>query len=157
MFSHHSYVTRFPPFWQSLVPNPRTSIASITRLNMEFVCPSGFWRARSCRNTLLLHDFIRASCSTTHYEASRRTRYISDTKANRDTAETIAEILELCKQSTSIAHIIHKTPLPHSATLKFLKHLQKTELLKLNHQTEKYETTEKGLEYLKKYSGLART
>ena len=40
--------------------------------------------------------------------------------------------------------------------LMFISHLQKIGMLNLDHDSKKYETTEKGSEYLKNYSELQR-
>jgi len=98
----------------------------------------------------------KALCHTVHNERLRRTRPIPNTKTRRDPSATFAEILEACKQPTAKTHIMYKTNLSYDATLKFLKRLQKLELLKLNQDNKKYETTEKGFEFLKKNSELRK-
>jgi predicted transcriptional regulator len=88
----------------------------------------------------------------------RRKRLIPDTNAkkNRTSTETFAEILKLCKQPTAQTRIMYKTNMSYPQTLKFLTHLQKLQLLKADHNGKKYETTEKGFEYLKKHSDLQK-
>lgn len=79
---------------------------------------------------------------------------MSNGKVKRNPTEIYAEILELCRQPTAKTQIMHKTYLSHPALLSCLKELQRIELLRLTDDGRKYETTEKGFEYLKKYSGL---
>ncbi len=67
-----------------------------------------------------------------------------------------AKILEQCKKPAAKTHIIQKTNASNSGVMKFLKHLQENSLLTFDRNSEKYETTEKGLEYLKKHSELKK-
>ena len=66
----------------------------------------------------------------------RRTGPISGIRTERAPTEMIAEILELCMQSTVRTKVMHKTRIFYPATLKFLKNLQKTELLELDSENK---------------------
>lgn len=79
---------------------------------------------------------------------------MSNLKPKRAHLETIGEILNLCRKPTAVTRIIHKTNTSYAAMQQLLTQLQKTKLLKLDNDTKKYETTEKGLEYIKRYLTL---
>ncbi len=79
-----------------------------------------------------------------------------DTKSKRDVVDIFAEILELCKQPTAKTRIMYKTYTSYASVSKFLNSLQKIEMLKFNDSGKKYETTEKGFAFLKKYSELQK-
>jgi predicted transcriptional regulator len=79
----------------------------------------------------------------------------SNTK--RTPIELFAEILDLCKQPSARTHIMYKTHLSYPNVLKLLEHLQELQMLKLDKNNKKYETTEKGHEYVKKYYELEKT
>ena len=79
---------------------------------------------------------------------------MSDLKPKRAHIEIIAEILNLCRKPTAVTRIMHKTNTSYAAMQQFLTQLQKAKLLKLDNDTKEYETTEKGLEYIKRYSTL---
>ena len=66
----------------------------------------------------------------------------------------LAEILELCRKPTAKTRIMYKTNMSHPGVQKFIKQLQKLDLLKLDDGTVKYKTTEKGLEFIRRYSAL---
>jgi predicted transcriptional regulator len=68
--------------------------------------------------------------------------------------EIIAEILELCRKPTAKTQIMYKTNMPYSGVQKFIKRLEKLELLKLGEDDKKYVATEKGLEFIGKYDEL---
>jgi predicted transcriptional regulator len=68
--------------------------------------------------------------------------------------EIIAEILELCRKPTAKTQIMYKTNMPYRGVQKFIKRLEKLELLKLGEDDKKYVTTEKGLEFIGKYDEL---
>ena len=70
--------------------------------------------------------------------------------------EIFAQILKLCKRPTAKTRIMYKTNMSYSATMKFLEYLQQVQMLKFDENGKKYETTEKGHNYLKKYSDLQR-
>ena len=79
-----------------------------------------------------------------------------NTKTDHDRTEILARILEQCKQPTAKTRIIHKTNTSYLTGLMFISHLQKIGMLNLDHDSKKYETTEKGSEYLKNYSELRK-
>ncbi len=84
------------------------------------------------------------------------TRPMSDTNAKRPSTEIPAEILQLYLVPTAKTRIMYQTNLSYPATLKHLNHLRKLQLLELDHNGKKYGTTEKGVEYLKKYFELQK-
>jgi len=75
-------------------------------------------------------------------------------KTKRDRFEIFAAILELCKTPTLRTHIIYKTALSYNVTMNSLGYLIKLQMLRLGKNRKKYETTEKGLDYLNKYYEL---
>jgi len=81
---------------------------------------------------------------------------IPNLKTRRAQTEIFAEILELCKQPTVKTRVIYKVNMSYTTSLRFLKYLQKSEMLKFDKNGKKFETTEKGFEYLKKYSELKK-
>jgi predicted transcriptional regulator len=78
---------------------------------------------------------------------------VSD-KTKRNYMEIVAEILELCTKPTSKTQVMYKTNLSYRGVQKFIKLLQKLELLRLGEDGKKYVTTEKGLEFIGKYEEL---
>ena len=87
---------------------------------------------------------------------AKKNRAMSNIKAKRDTTDLFAEILEQCRQPTARYRIMHKVRISYHRTLKLLAHLVKIELLKLGADDKRYEITEKGLAYLKRYSELQK-
>jgi predicted transcriptional regulator len=81
---------------------------------------------------------------------------MSNTETSQDRTEILARILELCKKPTAKIRIIHKTNTFYLTGLMFISRLQKIGMLNLDHDSKKYETTEKGSEYLKNYSELQK-
>jgi len=79
---------------------------------------------------------------------------VSDFMAKRSQFEILAEVLELCRKPTTKTRIMYKINMSYSVMQKFIEHLQKLELLKLANDAKKYVTTEKGLEFVRKYDGL---
>jgi predicted transcriptional regulator len=79
---------------------------------------------------------------------------VSDFMAKRSQFEILAEVLELCRKPTTRTRIMYNTNMSYSGMQKFMKHLQKLELLKLADDAKKYVTTEKGLEFVRRYAGL---
>jgi predicted transcriptional regulator len=51
---------------------------------------------------------------------------------------------------------MQKTNMSYPNTLKLLEHLQEIQMLKFDENNKKYETTEKGSEYVKKYYELEK-
>jgi predicted transcriptional regulator len=78
----------------------------------------------------------------------------SDIKAKRSQFKMLAEVLELCRKPTTKTQIMHKTNMSYSGMQKFLRHLLKFELLRPSDDSTKYITTEKGLEFIRRYAGL---
>ena len=77
-----------------------------------------------------------------------------DTKAKRDSVDVFAEILDLCKQPTAKTHIMYKTNTSYASVMRCLGRLQKIRMLKFDDNLAKYETTERGFEFLQRYSEL---
>jgi len=74
--------------------------------------------------------------------------------AKRSQFEILAKVPELFRKPTTKTRIMFKTDMSYSGMQKFMKHLQKLELLKLDDDAKKYVTTEKGLEFVRRYAGL---
>lgn len=74
----------------------------------------------------------------------------------RTQIEILAEILDLCKQPTAKTQVMYKTNMPYANVVKLLEHLQELQMLKLDKNSKKYETTEKGHKYIKKYHELEK-
>jgi predicted transcriptional regulator len=93
-------------------------------------------------------------------ESSNRNVRIKRTMAKRKTKRTqieiVAEILDLCKQPTAKTQVMYKTNMSYAKVLKLLEHLHELQMLKPDKNSKKYETTEKGREYVKKYYELEK-
>ena len=79
---------------------------------------------------------------------------MSDFKTKRTPVEMLAEILELCQKPTAKTQIMRRTNLSYTALQRFMTDLQKHGLLMLGDGTKKYVTTEKGLEFIRRYREL---
>jgi predicted transcriptional regulator len=79
---------------------------------------------------------------------------MSDLKAKRYRNEILSEILELCREPTAKTRITYKTNISYAALLKLLKQLQKFELLTIEKSSKKYATTDKGKEYISRWTAL---
>jgi predicted transcriptional regulator len=77
-------------------------------------------------------------------------------KTKRTQIEIVAEILDLCKQPTAKTQVMYKTNMSYAKVLKLLEHLHELQMLKPDKNSKKYETTEKGREYVKKYYELEK-
>jgi predicted transcriptional regulator len=93
-------------------------------------------------------------------ESSKRNAMRKRTMPKRNTKRTpielFAEILDLCKQPTAKTQVMYKTNLSYPNVVKLLEHLQELQMLKLDKNSKKYETTEKGRVYVKKYYELEK-
>jgi predicted transcriptional regulator len=78
----------------------------------------------------------------------------SDIKAKRSQFKKLAEVLELCRKPTTKTQIMHKTNMSYSGMQKFLRHLLELELLRSSDDSTKHITTEKGLEFIRRYAVL---
>jgi predicted transcriptional regulator len=74
----------------------------------------------------------------------------------RTQIEIFAEILDLCKQPTAKTQVMYKTNMSYPKVVKLLEHLQELQMLKFDENTKKYETTENGRKYVKKYYELEK-
>ena len=72
----------------------------------------------------------------------------------RSRLEIFAEILNLCRKSQVKTRIMHKTNLSYSILQDCLKELQYLKFIEVHHSIERYSTTEKGLEFLQKFTDL---
>jgi predicted transcriptional regulator len=72
----------------------------------------------------------------------------------RSRLEVFAEILNLSRKSQTKTCIMHKTNLSYSMLQDCLKELQDLKFIEVHHSIEKYSTTEKGLEFLQKFTDL---
>ena len=79
---------------------------------------------------------------------------MSESKNRRTNIEMIAEILMLCRKPTAKTQIMYKTNMSYAAIQKFLKQLQKFGLLSFDDGAEKYNATEKGLEFVRRYLAI---
>ncbi len=75
-------------------------------------------------------------------------------KTRRDSVDILAEILELCRKPCLKTNIMHKANISYVSLIGFLKQLRKLKLLGFSRDTNQYQTTEKGLEFLRRYSAL---
>jgi len=78
----------------------------------------------------------------------------ADAKLRRAKTDLFAEVLEQCKHSTAKTRVMYRVALSHPAITDLLDYLQKLEMIELNKETKRYTTTEKGIEYLKRYQQL---
>jgi len=81
---------------------------------------------------------------------------LSDPQTKRNPVDIIAEILELWRKPTAKTQTMRKTNMSYPGMQKFAKQLLELELLKTDPDSQKYQTTEKGLEFLRRYSALSK-
>jgi predicted transcriptional regulator len=74
----------------------------------------------------------------------------------RNRFEITARILSLCKEPQIKTGIMYGTNLSWRMLLKYLSLLQSIGLLEVHHSPTKYLTTQKGLEFLKKWKELTK-
>jgi predicted transcriptional regulator len=72
----------------------------------------------------------------------------------RTSLEIIAEILSLCEQPQTKTHVMYRTNLSWEMAQKYLTQLQSRGLLQIHHSSTKYQTTRKGLKFIKKWKEL---
>ncbi len=77
-----------------------------------------------------------------------------DFKLRRATTDMLAEVLEQCRQPTAKTRVMYKVALSHPAITNLLEYLQKLKMIELDEKSRKYSTTEKGIEYLRRYRAL---
>ncbi len=77
-----------------------------------------------------------------------------DIGSRRDRSQLISEVLIQCTKPSIMTHVMYRISSNYSGTMNFLNYLQKKQMLILN--DDKYETTEKGIYFLKKYSELQK-
>ena len=84
----------------------------------------------------------------------RKTNSVPNLKTKRTQVELLEEILAICRKPTAKTRIMYRTNMSHSGVQKFIKQLQKLELLRFDGHAAKYVTTEKGLEFIRRYAAL---
>jgi predicted transcriptional regulator len=72
----------------------------------------------------------------------------------RTSLEIIAEILSLCEQPQTKTRVMYRTNLSWEMVQKYLSQLQSRGLLQVHHSSTKYQTTRKGLKFVKKWREL---
>jgi predicted transcriptional regulator len=74
--------------------------------------------------------------------------------SKRDRLQIFAEILELCRKPQAKTQVMHKANLSYTILQDCLMQLQKRKLLEVHQSKTKYLTTEKGREFLQKWTAL---
>ncbi len=72
----------------------------------------------------------------------------------RNSLEIMAEILTLCKEPQIRTKVMYRTNLSWRMLMKYLSQMQSMRLLEVHHSPTRYATTQKGLEFLKKWRKL---
>ena len=75
--------------------------------------------------------------------------------ANRGWRDIVADMLELAKIPTNKTTIMFKCVLSYDLLLEYLALTQDAGLLKYDSLSRQYQTTDKGLEYLKLYGAIS--
>ncbi len=68
--------------------------------------------------------------------------------------EIIAEILELCKKPQPKTRVMYKTDVSYKTLQNYLSQLLSLKFLEVHHSRTTYQTTERGLVFLRKWNGL---
>lgn len=74
----------------------------------------------------------------------------------RNRLEIMAEIVTLCKEPQIRTKVMYKTNLSWQMLVRYLSQMQSMGLLKVHHSPTRYATTQKGLEFLKKWRELTK-
>jgi predicted transcriptional regulator len=74
--------------------------------------------------------------------------------SRRARLQIFAEILELCRKPQVKTQVMHKANLSYTLLQDYLMQLQKQKLLEVHQSKKKYLTTEKGREFLQKWTVL---
>jgi predicted transcriptional regulator len=74
--------------------------------------------------------------------------------SKRDRLQIFAEILELCRKPQVKTKVMYKANLSYNMLQDCLMQLHKWKLLEVHHSKKKYLTTEKGQEFLQKWTAL---
>lgn len=74
----------------------------------------------------------------------------------RNRLEIMAQILGLCKEPQIRTRIMYGTNLSWRMLVKYLSVMQSIGLLEVHHSPTEYLTTQKGLEFLRKWKELAK-
>ncbi len=78
----------------------------------------------------------------------------SNKRTRRDKVDILAEMLELCRQPCAKKTVMYKTNVSYTLFRAYFKRLRTLKMLELGPNAKQYLTTEKGLEFLKRYSAL---
>jgi predicted transcriptional regulator len=84
----------------------------------------------------------------------RSTQFLQPFNSKRDRLQILADILNLCRKPQVKTRVMYKTNVSYRLLQDCLLQLQKKRLLEAHHSMEKYSTTEKGLEFLHKWTEL---
>ncbi len=68
--------------------------------------------------------------------------------------EIMAEILELCKKPQPKTRVMYKTDLSYKTLQNYLSQLLLLKFLEVHHSRTTYQTTERGLGFLRQWNGL---
>jgi len=74
----------------------------------------------------------------------------------RDRVEIIAEILGLCSEPKTKTHVMYGTNLSWKMLQHYLSELQSRELLEIHDNSTRYVTTNRGLNFVKKWNELKK-
>ncbi|NIO36343.1 hypothetical protein GTO27_01425, partial [Candidatus Bathyarchaeota archaeon] len=72
----------------------------------------------------------------------------------RTSLQIMAEILSFCRQPQAKTRVMYRTNLSWKAAQKYLSQLQSQELLEIRNSPFKYVTTQKGLNFVEKWTEL---
>jgi len=72
----------------------------------------------------------------------------------RDRVEIIAEILDLCVEPKTKTHVMYGTNLSWKMLQQYLAHMQSSELLEMQNDSNKYVATKRGLDFVAKWKAL---
>ena len=86
--------------------------------------------------------------------SAQRTNSVSEINSKRTKIEILAEILEVCRKPAVKTKVMYKTNLSYTIMQKSVRQLLKLELLEFDEMAKKYQASEKGLEFLKRYSAV---
>ena len=76
--------------------------------------------------------------------------------SKRDRVEIMAEILGLCSEPRNKTHVMYGTNLSWKMLQHYLSELQSRELLEIHGESKRYVTTDRGRDFVKKWSELKK-
>ena len=74
----------------------------------------------------------------------------------RDRVEIMADILGLCSEPKTKTHVMYGTNLSWKMLQHYLSELQSLELLEVHNNSTRYVTTNRGLDFVKKWKELQK-